>query len=94
MLYSPDAESGEKQPSHSSHCHEPAQLTLPRPSYADFTCGVFASGPGYHRYHRFVLKSYRVSSSLKVSSTSGSFALQAHCTWWIWQGLNGCGKQG
>lgn len=51
MICSPDAESGEKQPSYSSHCHEPAQLTLPRPSHADFTCSISTSGSGYHRYH-------------------------------------------
>lgn len=51
MLCSPDAESGEKQPSYSSHGYEPAQLTLPRPNYADFTCSFSPSGPRYHRYH-------------------------------------------
>lgn len=94
MLCSPDAESGEKQPSYSSHCYEPAQLTFPCPSYADFTGSISSSGPGYHRYHWLCLSPAEFPAHKRLPSTPGSFALQAHCTWWIWQDLNECGKQG
>lgn len=45
-IISPDAESGKEQPSYGSYCHEPAQLTLPRPSYVDFALSVSTSRPG------------------------------------------------
>lgn len=50
LFSSSDAELGEKQPGHSRHCHEPAQLALARPGDADTARHRPSARPRHRRY--------------------------------------------